>query len=93
MWIASTHGFISIIQHRNLRDTLLVKARTVNDLKTLFDSNRILKTGDADYLYMVLVNKQELANILVKMIKNIDYFDFKNEISDTLEHWGNDQDL
>ncbi len=81
MWIASTNGFISIVQHWDQKDTLLVRARVVNDLHALFDSSRILETKDADYRYRAMVKKQEMAIILIKMIKTIDYHNFKNEVA------------
>ena len=81
MWIASTFGFISIVQHWDQTDTFLVKARVRKDLQFLFDDMRILEIPSADYPYRVYVKKQEMADVLVKMIKNIDYPNFKNEIA------------
>ncbi|WP_194777074.1 hypothetical protein [Pararhodonellum marinum] len=81
MWIASKNGFISVVAHWDLADVLIVRARVKHDLQSLFDSQRIIETEDADYRFRVLVNKQEMANILVKMIKGIDYPNFKNEIA------------
>ncbi|ERM80782.1 hypothetical protein P872_20990 [Rhodonellum psychrophilum GCM71 = DSM 17998] len=81
MWIASTFGFISIVQHWDQTDTFLVRARLKKDLQLLFDDKRILEIPSADYRYRVLVKKQEMADVLVKMIKDIDYPNFKNEIA------------
>jgi hypothetical protein len=81
MWIASTNGFISIVQHYDQPDTLVVRARVVQDLQSIFDNKRILETKEADYRYRVLVKKQEMAGIIVKMIKDIDYPNFKNQIA------------
>jgi hypothetical protein len=59
----------------------LVRARLKKDLQLLFDDKRILEIPSADYQYRVLVKKQEMADILVKMIKEIDYPNFKSEIA------------
>ncbi|PSL05655.1 hypothetical protein [Cecembia rubra] len=81
MWIASKDGFVSIVQHRDLMDTLMVRARVKMDLLSLFTEERILETPDADYRFRVLVPKREMAAIFAEKIKEITYPNFKNEIA------------
>jgi len=59
----------------------LVRARLKKDLQLLFGDMRILEIPSAYNRYRVLVKKQEMADILVKMIKEIDYPKFKKEIT------------
>lgn len=80
MWIASTDGFVSVVQHRDLPDTLIVRARVKKDLLGLFDEERIVETPKADYRFRVLVPKREMAEMLSGKIMDISYPNFKNEI-------------
>jgi len=81
MWVASSSGFISVVQHLEKPDFLLVRARARKDLQSLFDDNRIFEIKEADYRYRIEVNKQEFAEIMVNQIKNINYPNFKSHIS------------
>jgi len=82
MWIASTDGFVSIVQHRDLSDTLIVRARVKKDLLGLFAEERIVETPKADYRFRVLVPKREMAEMLASKIMDISYPNFKNEIAE-----------
>lgn len=81
MWIASKSGFVSVVQHFEKKDMLLVRARVRKDLQSLFDNQRIFELDDADYRYRIEVSKQEFAEIMVNQIKDIDYPNFKNRIA------------
>lgn len=81
MWIASKNGFISIVKHLDLADALMVRARVKKDLLSIFDAGRIIETPEADYRFRVLVPKREMAEMLAEKILDIDYPNFKNEIS------------
>lgn len=81
MWIASTDGFISIVQHREFPDTLLVRARVQKDLLCLFPEAAILETLDADYRFRVLVSKKDVAALIAQKILDLDYPNFKNKIA------------
>lgn len=80
MWIASKDGFVSIVQNRDLMDTLMVRARVKKDLLSLFAEERIVETPEADYRFRVLVPKREMANMLAERIMDINYPNFKSEI-------------
>ncbi|RPA70295.1 hypothetical protein EF405_03195 [Cyclobacteriaceae bacterium YHN15] len=81
MWIASKSGFVSVVQHFEKQDMLLVRARVRKDLQSLFDNKRIIELDYADYRFRVEVSKQEFAEIMVNQIKDIDYPNFKNHIA------------
>lgn len=81
MWIASKSGFVSVVQHFEKKDMLLVRARVRKDLQSLFDNKRIFELEEADYRFRVEVSKQEFAEIMVNQIKDIDYPNFKNSIA------------
>ncbi|UJP65462.1 hypothetical protein [Mongoliitalea daihaiensis] len=81
MWIASTDGFISIVQHRELPDMLMVRARVQKDLLSLFSSEQIVEILDADYRFRVLVPKKEMAAIVAQKILDLDYPNFKSKVA------------
>lgn len=81
MWIASTDGFISIVQHRELPDMLMVRARVQKDLLSLFPAAQIIETLDADYRFRVLVPKKEMATLIAQKILDLDYPNFKSKIA------------
>lgn len=96
MWIASKTGFISVVQHLEKHDILLVRARVRKDLQSLFDNKRIFELEVADYRFRVEVSKQEFAEIMVNQIKDIDYPNFKNHIAakgDQVDKLGAYQDI
>ncbi len=86
MWIASTNGFISIVQHWDKPDTLLVRARVRKDLLSIFSKRRIIEIPEADYRFRVLVSKNEFAELMFNQIKKIDYPNFKDRIVQSDSH-------
>ncbi len=81
MWITSLNGSISVVQSKQDVDQLLIKARHKNDLSRLFDEKRINQMeGEEAFQYYALVCKQEFADTMIKMIKEIDYSNFEMEL-------------
>ncbi|TFV96172.1 hypothetical protein E4S40_08080 [Algoriphagus kandeliae] len=81
MWIASKNGFISIVQHRDMPDQVLLRARVKKDLESLFPSEEIIATPEADYGFRVFVSKEKAVEIISKQVMDIDYPNFKNAIA------------
>lgn len=81
MWIASTSGFFSIVQHRDLSDQVLVRSRVKKDLENLFDSDRIIHTPEGDYHWRVLATKKEAGELFLDNLMNINYTNFKNQVA------------
>lgn len=92
MWIASKHGFFSIVEAQrdssphDWRDTLQIRARVRGDLENLIErfdlgtSARIVETPEADYRYRVLVSRSRVADLLCKLAWELDYGNFKGEV-------------
>lgn len=85
MWIASTSGFYSIVQHRDFPDQVLIRARVKKDLESIFDPSRIVFTPDGDYQYRVFLNKAEAGKIFLDKMMKIDYSNFKNHVAQNPE--------
>ncbi|QYH41020.1 hypothetical protein GYM62_20275 [Algoriphagus sp. NBT04N3] len=83
MWIASKNGFLSVVQHREKPDQVLVRARVRKDLETIFPDESIIETPEGDYRFRVFVSKQAAVEIISQQVWDIDYPNFKNAISDT----------
>jgi hypothetical protein len=90
MWIATNQGFLSIVQHRQDPNTLLVRARTREHLEaciqaaTGVDVERSLRavqeTKHSDYRWRVLMSRAEAGRIVQAAFDAIDYPNFKNSV-------------
>lgn len=80
MWLLTKNSFISVVQHREQPDNVLVRARVKKHLERLFPHkvNEIYADSEADYKYRLLVSKKELAEVLSAYILNdLNYDNFK----------------
>lgn len=85
MWIFTTFGFFSAVEHRDDKRKLMVRGRVRDDLLSLADvvtSEGVQDTPmNADYPYRLVVSKREFAQIIAESITGIDYDNFKNEVA------------
>lgn len=81
MWIASKHGFISIVAHRENPELYIFRAREKDDLSSLFDAHRIQATPEADYAYRVFVPQTQALAVMEALMKGVDYPNFKSSIA------------
>lgn len=83
MWLFTTLGSFSVVEHRDERDTLLVRARDRDELKRLIDgyalATRIVETPSADYPFRIAVPKDVFATqVLPLLAMDINYENFKD---------------
>ena len=89
MWIASKSGFYSIVQTRDNKSVLMVRARAEKDLINLKNNVIALKnheihlTPDADYRFRMIVTRDELHELMQFLSEEIDYPNFKDKIHET----------
>jgi hypothetical protein len=85
MWLATKHGFFSIVQKN--RGEFHVRARVHEDLVALRLAARVKVEIEiypsADYRYRLIVNHRQLAHIFAALENSIDYPNFKSEIAAT----------
>ncbi len=85
MWIFTTFGFFSAVEHRDDNRSLLVRTRVRVDAELLavklYGSDAIMVTPNADYPYRVKVGKREFAQLISEEIMRIGYKNFKNEVA------------
>ncbi len=88
MWLCFNDGFISAVKDWNdpTGHSLVVRARSKEDLQNIFPNQKIVESDDSDYQYRVFVKKDELAKIVLNRLMNIDYTNFKNSVQDEELH-------
>jgi len=82
MWLATQHGFYSIVQKDH--DLYFIRARVRKDLenlKALAQLDReVLEWPEADYRYRVKVDFEDLLEVLVQLCGALDYPNFKARV-------------
>lgn len=82
MWIFSTKGFLSIVQHNALPDHFQVKSRTAVPLKHFWPDYEIEAIDWADYRYRITIPKEEVTTVITEELESVDYTSFKNQCSE-----------
>lgn len=85
MWVFSKLGFFSVVQDRNDKYTVIVRARVAADLDNLRneyldDLGPTIEGAGTDYRYRAYVSKDLFANALQNIAIDIDYGNFKDEV-------------
>lgn len=87
MWVMTQFGFFSIVAHRTIPGSVLVRSRSHSDLLAfavkLDPSPEIKATPRADYAFRLTATKGEVANVLLAATHEIDYDNFKNRVAET----------
>ena len=79
MWIFTTAGFLSIVQHRDTPTHFQVKARTPEPLEHFWPEHDIEAIGWADYRYRITISKEEVTPVITAIIRSVGYTSFKNQ--------------
>lgn len=90
MWVATEHGFYSVVAHRDDDDVLLVRARAELDLIRLVVAlddlhvphGSIEHTPDADYAWRVPLLRQVAGIWLAHVVQSVDYDNFKDRVAE-----------
>ena len=90
MWVFSKTGFVSIVQHREEPEILIVRARVLEDLeefaKTLSlkskQTVRIEYSEKADYAFRLYAERKQVVAVVRKMVADINYDNFKKSVED-----------
>jgi hypothetical protein len=80
MWIVTTSGLWSAVQHRDKPHYIIVRARAREHLKP-FEPHAIVCLDEADYRYRVTVRREKFRAIVNAEIDAIRYPNFKNEVA------------
>lgn len=86
MWVFTSDGFISVVKSDQEADTLVVRARKVKHLNTLFPDREVTVLPNRDYCCRVFIPTDEFAVFMVKHVLSIEYTNFKDSIKDDEYH-------
>jgi len=85
MWLFCKRGFVSIVQHKDQPDMLLVRARCRSDIDQFRDmleaygcEAEVHETPVADYAYRLTAPKDAVARTVAALVQGIDYTNFKD---------------
>ena len=84
MWLVTTRGFYSVVEHRSDPDRLIVRARRREDLDALAElipGLEIFSDRRADYRWRAIVARSEWVVALALLAGEIDYPNFKNAVA------------
>jgi predicted transposase YdaD len=86
MWLFTTSGFLSIVDKGGDGTTLLVRARRKGEIESIFPDAVVVTSPRNDYLYRARIDREQVAQTMAEMIRNLGYQNFKATIQDTDFH-------
>lgn len=82
MVIQSLQGVFSVSTAPENQEKLVVRSNDLDSLCRLFDRKRVKADCDQGYSFCVTICKEELSSVLIKLVKQIDYEDFDQIMSE-----------
>lgn len=73
VWLMCDRGFVSLVEDRDDKDVLQVRARVREDILGLFPTAKVLDQPGGDYQFRARVNRAEVANVLADKVMTLDY--------------------
>ena len=88
MWLFNRDGFFSVVNHDNIDECVLVRARFEGDLENMITHlccsvvvlTEVMHTPDHDYPYRVIIQKTAWAKYVSDSAEGIDYTNFKDAV-------------
>ena len=82
MWIQFNNAFLSIVENRDNKLQLLVRARVKGDIEKVFPEANVFEDDNADYKYRALISKAKVAARMMLKMTEINYDNFKNSVKE-----------
>lgn len=84
MWIAMNDSFVSIVQHKEDKKLVVVRARVKKDLINLFPrfAESIITTDKSDYRFRLILDKDFVSSVISRRVDGIDYENFKDSVQE-----------
>ena len=86
MWLFVSGGFLSIVGHRTLPDSLLVRARNPDHIRAMFPEVEYTCMPTADYPYRAVLGRGAVQEAMVQYIQTMVYDNFKASIDNDEYH-------
>lgn len=82
MWVFTNNAFVSIVQHRERPNVLLVRGRAPGDVARFLSVPTCFEeeTPSADYRYRILASREEVGQALARSLAKVTYPNFKDSI-------------
>lgn len=80
MWLFTSKGFLSVVNHREDSEVFIVRARQYNHLAEYVSTKHIWEDPNADYRYRALITYDELVALMMAAVNDLTYDNFKNSI-------------
>lgn len=82
MWLMLDTGFVSVVQHKDDPEVLLVRARAAGDIESIFGSDvTVAVEPGADYLYRAEIGRTRVAEVLLKKVLALDYTSHAKDVA------------
>ena len=82
MWIQFNNAFLSIVENRDNKSELLVRARVKGDIEKIFPDADVFEDENADYKYRAFIAKAKVAAKMMFKMTEINYDNFKNSVKE-----------
>ena len=82
MWIQFNNAFLSIVENRDNKLELLVRARIKGDIEKIFPEADVFEDDSADYKYRAFISKAKVAARMMLKMTEINYDNFKNSVKE-----------
>ena len=82
------NSFLSIVENRNNKNELLVRARIKGDIENIFNDVKTFEDEKADYKYRAFIQRDLVEKVIASQVASINYANFKGSISpdDEIRH-------
>jgi hypothetical protein len=87
MWIMTKHGMLSIVEHYDHENVMVVRSRDRKALDHYFPGgDKPVETTYTDYRWRLFLSRDEVAGFFAGLIDEIRYPNFKNAVEDDELH-------
>lgn len=86
MWLILSDGFLSAVVDKQDPEVIQVRARRKEHLTRYFPTKEVVTHDHRDYQFRVIVNRQELAAMLLQYVEDMQYSNFKDSVEDQKLH-------
>lgn len=82
MWIKTNSAFVSIVEHRDDPETLLVRGRFKGDAARFLGvpASEEIELTAADYRFRVIASREQVEKAVVRAVRGVHYPNFKDSI-------------
>ena len=86
MWLILSDGFLSAVVDKQDPEVIQVRARRKEHLNKYFPTKEVVTHDGRDYQFRVIVNRAELAGMLLQYVEDMQYSNFKDSVKDRKFH-------